>query len=408
MKKPLLILICAAILLIAGGLGLTKAVSWFDRSATDAAPLEAKNRLQPLFPSEGDTYKVLTQKEPSGDSVSTDSELTGEQKRQTDNISRNQPSACSKISSSQSTGTFIRVSVATLWKEPGSNRKSDEPSLRNPVDIAGWLKGMSIPSKLWLVGKTETQALLGDKVAVLEERGEWTKVAVIGQNTPLNSQGYPGWLPTKQLAKGSGSGYDPMGSCGNAVVVKQTTWLYFEPQLSEPFMEISFNTALPVMEQVPGWFKVNTPDNGIKWLPAEDVHYYAKDDKPEAPSGQQVVEKAKTFLNLPYLWAGISGFGFDCSGFTYSLYRSYGISIPRDAKDQAVNGMKVDSKDLQSGDLLFYARDKGKGTVHHVAMYAGDGKMIHSPRTERTIEIIPMNTSEYASEFAGARRYLTN
>ena len=47
-----------------------------------------------------------------------------------------------------------------------------------------------------------------------------------------------------------------------------------------------------------------------------------------------------------------------------------------------------------------------KGSVHHVAMYIGDGNMIHSPRAERSVEIIPLNTPGYIEEYAGARRYL--
>ncbi len=60
----------------------------------------------------------------------------------------------------------------------------------------------------------------------------------------------------------------------------------------------------------------------------------------------------------------------------------------------------------KKGDLIFFAYDQGKGSVHHVGMYIGDGNMIHSPRAERSVEIIPLNTPGYIEEYAGARRYL--
>lgn len=131
----------------------------------------------------------------------------------------------------------------------------------------------------------------------------------------------------------------------------------------------------------------------------------AKESLPN-PTAQQIVETAKIFDGLSYLWAGTSGFGLDCSGFTYSVYRQHGINLPRDASVQAVNGMKVLKKDLQPGDLLFFAYNKGKGTVHHVGMYIGNGQMIHAPNPKRTVEIVPLTLEPYKSEYAGARRYL--
>jgi cell wall-associated NlpC family hydrolase len=112
------------------------------------------------------------------------------------------------------------------------------------------------------------------------------------------------------------------------------------------------------------------------------------------------------FLGLPYLWAGNSAYGFDCSGFTYTIYKYYGILLPRDATDQIHKGTFIYKSQLQPGDLLFFATNKGKGNIHHVSMYVGNGKMIQAPRAGKSIEIISINTSPYKEEYAGARRYL--
>jgi len=55
---------------------------------------------------------------------------------------------------------------------------------------------------------------------------------------------------------------------------------------------------------------------------------------------------------------------------------------------------------------MFFATNNGKGSVHHVSMYIGNGQMMHSPKAGKTVEIISIHTSAYAKEFAGARRYL--
>jgi len=94
---------------------------------------------------------------------------------------------------------FIRVTLATLWTQPGILRSIDQPSATRPVDIPRWLRSMTTDDRRWLVGRIVTQASYGVQVAVLGHRGAWTKVAVRGQATPLNRYGYPGWLPTVQL-----------------------------------------------------------------------------------------------------------------------------------------------------------------------------------------------------------------
>ncbi|UUZ79250.1 C40 family peptidase [Paenibacillus sp. P26] len=299
----------------------------------------------------------------------------------------------------------IAVSVATLWKEPGLSRSKDRPSLQNPADLRAWLAPMNTADKLWLVGKLETEVLLGTQVKPLEVRNDWAKAAVAEQGKPGSPDGYTGWSPRSQLS----DSLTDYSACPVAMVIKPTAMLYELARDQDPAMEISFGTRLPVvLEEGPRW-AVAVPQ-GIRWVDQTDVLREAGDraamQQESAVTGPQLVETARQFVGLPYLWAGTSGFGFDCSGFTYSLYRFYGIAIPRDAKDQEVAGTKVKPEELQPGDLLFYAHNKGKGQVHHVAMYIGEGRMIHSPQTGRTVEIIPVSTPEYSAEFAGARRFI--
>jgi cell wall-associated NlpC family hydrolase len=127
---------------------------------------------------------------------------------------------------------------------------------------------------------------------------------------------------------------------------------------------------------------------------------------PPAPTGAELVRSAQLFAGLPYLWAGTSSSGFDCSGLTSAVYGAHGIVLPRDADDQAAAGTPVEPARLEPGDLLFYAYDGGRGAIHHVSMYVGDGLMIQSPSTGKTVETVPVDSAGFAGEFWGARRYL--
>ena len=148
-------------------------------------------------------------------------------------------------------------------------------------------------------------------------------------------------------------------------------------------------------------------ENGwLKYIRQKDVKVYKDFASIPKPSRQELVDSAKQYIGLPYLWAGVSAYGFDCSGLMYSVYKNHGILIPRDSSVQATHGTAVNRKDLQPGDLIFFAHNKGKGKVYHVSMYVGGGKMIHAPNSSKKVEIINMDTGTYKTNYAGARRYL--
>ncbi|MBD7907799.1 NlpC/P60 family protein [Sporosarcina gallistercoris] len=296
----------------------------------------------------------------------------------------------------------VDVAVTTLWTAPNAARLIDKPAVSAPTDIRKWTKTMTIPQKQWLVGKTETQALYGQEVVVLKTSGNWLQVAVKDQYSPKNKSGYPGWVPASHIEES----YADYGQCATAMVKAPITNLYHAETTARQFMEISFNTILPVLDEQGDWVKVQTASDGVKYVKKQDVNVLKKGSEIPAPTSEDIMTTAKKFNGLAYLWAGTSGFGLDCSGFTYSVYRQHGIDIPRDASVQATHGTAVKKSELQPGDLLFFAYNKGKGSVHHVGMYIGNGKMIHSPNPKKTVEIISIDAEPYRTEFSGARRYL--
>src|SRR5919198_6192342 len=131
----------------------------------------------------------------------------------------------------------VSVSVATLWKQPGVVRPLDAPALSNPADPAAWSHNLATTAdRVWLDSHVQTQALYGERVAVLARRGAWTKVAVLDQPDPQNVRGYPGWMPTKQLS------FAPFDAAGpQAVVVTRTAGLHLRGRT----IELSYGATLP-------------------------------------------------------------------------------------------------------------------------------------------------------------------
>lgn len=88
-------------------------------------------------------------------------------------------------------------------------------------------------------------------------------------------------------------------------------------------------------------------------------------------------EYALEFVGNPYVWGGTSlTKGADCSGFVLSIYKKYGIELPHYSKSQSNYGTEINYKDAQPGDLLFYG--SSKSTISHVAIYLGDGQIVHA------------------------------
>lgn len=104
----------------------------------------------------------------------------------------------------------------------------------------------------------------------------------------------------------------------------------------------------------------------------------------------ELVEYAKQFLGNPYVYGGSSlTKGTDCSGFTMSVYKKFGVKLSHHAASQAKEGTKISKSDLQPGDLVFYA--DSKGNINHVALYIGGGQVIHASSPKTGIRISKYN-----------------
>ena len=123
--------------------------------------------------------------------------------------------------------------------------------------------------------------------------------------------------------------------------------------------------------------------------------------KPPNATVATAIAAARTKLGDPYLWGGTGPNAYDCSGLTQFAYGVAGISLPRVAADQWQVGARVGLANLLPGDLLFWATNPGDpATIHHVAMYLGDGLMIAAPHTGDVVKIEPV----YMDGFFGATR----
>ncbi len=120
-----------------------------------------------------------------------------------------------------------------------------------------------------------------------------------------------------------------------------------------------------------------------------------------------VVEYAEQYVGIPYVWGGTDlTAGVDCSGFVYSVYQHFGISLNRTSRDMYNEGTTVSKSELVPGDLLFF-NTGGNSVISHVGMYIGNGEYIHSTNGAGNGVTISSLTDEYAlNTYVGAKRIL--
>ena len=111
----------------------------------------------------------------------------------------------------------------------------------------------------------------------------------------------------------------------------------------------------------------------------------------------RIVETARGFLGVPYVWGGTSSRGLDCSGLTWLVYRMNGITIPRDGTPQYNYGEKISAKRLQPGDLVFFSTFKPGPS--HVGIYMGASRFIHA--ATEGVRVSSLDEPYYAKRFYG-------
>lgn len=113
--------------------------------------------------------------------------------------------------------------------------------------------------------------------------------------------------------------------------------------------------------------------------------------------GAAAVRFAERFRGTPYVWAGTTPAGFDCSGFTRYVYAHFGISLPHSSYDQWSLGRHVPRSQLEPGDLVFFG-------LGHVGIWVGHGRFIHAPHTGAVVSIDSLRGGWYAASYSGAVR----
>lgn len=179
---------------------------------------------------------------------------------------------------------------------------------------------------------------------------------------------------------------------------------------AEILTRLDKGAKVDIYEYSGSWARIGIGEGRYGWVFAD----YVTSKKGNVSRGAsekdtrtKLVEYAKKFLGVKYVYGGSSAKGFDCSGFTSFVFKQFGISIERTAASQGSNGAKIDRSDLRAGDLVFFDTNGGKNAINHVGIYIGGGKFIHaSSGSAYSVTISELSEGFYDERYMRSRRYI--
>jgi hypothetical protein len=247
----------------------------------------------------------------------------------------------------------------------------------------------------------QTQLILGERVWLLDEEtnddGHFYLV--------MGGDAYIGWVREEAIKRMDAQTFVPWMMPNRAIVQHETM---------RDDLRIPMGTALPVVRQhdqtitlsLPRSFEATEGAMEIT-LPRDLVMLSGAES-----FGELVVESAASLMATPYVFAGRSGQGIDCSGLSGLAYQVNGLRMPRDTRQQIIMGELVGTPwllgPMQPGDLIFFMDSTGR--ISHEAVSLGGLRFIHSSVPQVHVASLdpddPDYAPDYARRFAFARRPL--
>ena len=203
-----------------------------------------------------------------------------------------------------------------------------------------------------------TELMFGDTFTVVDQVMHWYKVQGWWD-------GYEGWLDEPYICFISKERFETLQKAPLYILDKKT--------LAVPPGTEAETIWVPEGARLPDWDeRQHTCHVGerVFTLPGTDVSVWRKRDR------DYLTHYAQRFIGVPYLWGGSTSCGFDCSGFTQTVFRVCGYRLPRDASQQAKTGREVAFvKEARPGDLAFFGDEENK--ITHVGIVLGNGRILH-------------------------------
>ena len=279
------------------------------------------------------------------------------------------------------------------------------------VDAATDMRTVTASSLNFRTGPSTSYSIInvlmnGQKVEYISTSGSWLKVKY---------NGVTGYVHGDYVSKGTTDN----STTGTTKYVSASVGLNVRSGAGTSYYKLwklEYKEKVTVLSTSNGWSKINY--NGKtgyvdssylqSTVPGSNGNNANNNNNTVSTKANEVIAYAKTLLGKPYVWGAQGPNSFDCSGFTYYVFKNKaGIVLPRTSSAQSKYGTYVSKSNLKAGDLVFFdTNGANDGNVSHVGMYIGNGQMIHASYGQKKIVIANFNDSYYQKAYVNARRVL--
>ncbi len=198
---------------------------------------------------------------------------------------------------------------------------------------------------------TVSEVGFGEGVLAYDGEAGFIRVATV-------RDGYHGWVPVAAL----GDLPEPTHR-----LMALRAHVYAAPRVSAPrLLPLAYGAPLHAFRASEGWAQIAL-GKGTGYVRQRLLEPLTATP---TPTRENIIAFASRFLEVPYVWGGVSAWGLDCSGLVQTVYRSHGVMLPRDSDQQAACGSAVAPEDIESADLIFFPG--------HVGIALSNGRFLHA------------------------------
>jgi len=214
------------------------------------------------------------------------------------------------------------------------------------------------------------QAIMGNALRLLKREKSWYLIQM--------PYGYIGWMTKCSFWRTDEKGYKNWKHAPLLRITSLMDFVHKQPSINaDAIANVVLNSRLRLIKAGRKWTRVALP-GGKEGFVLQAHAALPQADQIVKVSGAAIVQTARRMLGIPYLWGGKSAEANDCSGFTQTVFKANGIQLPRDARQQVLNGKEVppnaDFSNVKAGDLLFFGIGK---RITHVGISLGGYDFIH-------------------------------
>ncbi len=218
------------------------------------------------------------------------------------------------------------------------------------------------------------QLLLGETVEIISHEGVWTRII-------SHFDRYEGWVSSSQIKGLSEPDYHQ--------------WINHPQRRRFPYHSTLVEGSMQRFLQIPCGAYVPVSYKCIEWFDEE----FNFQTEPVRVKGKTILDTAKAFLGVSYLWGGRTDTGIDCSGFIQTTHMLHDITLPRDSTDQfeACDRIGTKLEEAEAGDIIYFRyRDR---PIKHIGFYLGEGLLLHASAQVRIQQIDPLRQMDQEFSF---------